>query len=88
MIREDSDVLDVETQAIKDEEKKLKVSAVRSKARYYVSLSPLVERRAVEFTEYGIKPMDALHLASAEKGADVFITVDKRILKKAKEFIP
>ncbi len=81
----DSEVLDIESQAIQDEEKRVKVNAVRDRAKYYVSLSPQVEQRASEFIGYGIKPMDALQLASAEKGAEVFITVDKRLLKKARK---
>jgi predicted nucleic acid-binding protein len=33
--------------------------------------------------DYGIKPLDALHLASAESGkADYFCTCDDKIIKK------
>jgi len=81
----DSEVLDIESQAIQDEKKKVRINAVRDRAKYYVSLSPEVEQRALQFIEHGIKPMDALQLASAEKGAEVFITVDKRFLKKARK---
>jgi len=81
----DSEVLDAECQLIPDEDKKARVNAVRSRARYYVKLSPYVKKRAKTFLQYGIKPMDALQIASAEKGADIFITVDKRLLKKAKK---
>ena len=81
----DSEVLDAECQLIPDEDKRARVNAVRSKARYYVKLSPYVKERAGAFIRYGIKPMDALQLASAERGADIFITVDKRLLKKAKK---
>jgi predicted nucleic acid-binding protein len=80
----DSEILDVETQAIPDKLKRSRVNAVRSKAKYYVTISPEVEHRALQLVEFGIKPMDSLQLASAEKGADIFITVDKRLLKKAK----
>jgi len=85
LILVDSEVLDAECQLIPDEEKKARVNAIRSKAQYYVKLSPHVKERAKTFLQYGIKPMDALQLASAEKGADIFITVDKRLLKKAKK---
>ena len=81
----DSEVLDAECQLIPNEDKKARVNAIRSRARYYVKLSPYVKKRAKTFLQYGIKPMDALQLASAEKGADIFITVDKRLLKKAKK---
>ena len=36
-----------------------------------------------EIETLGVKPKDALHLASAEKaGCDWFLTTDKRLLKK------
>jgi len=38
------------------------------------------------FVERGIKPLDALHLASAEAaGVDYLCTCDDRFLKKAKQ---
>jgi predicted nucleic acid-binding protein len=41
--------------------------------------------QAKSFIKIGIKPLDALHLASAEKGkADYFCTCDDKFLKKAK----
>lgn len=42
------------------------------------------EKRAIELTESGFKPVDAFHIASAEKGgADVFLTTDDKLLRKA-----
>ena len=79
----DSEILDIEIESISDEEKRSRINSIRSKAKYYVTISREVKKRAKEFLEYGIKPMDALQLASAEKGANMFITVDKRLLKKA-----
>ncbi|MBA4125004.1 MAG: PIN domain-containing protein [Acidobacteria bacterium] len=44
-----------------------------------------VEKRAQEFEKFGIKPIDALHLASAEAGqAEYFCTCDDKLLRKAK----
>ncbi|PKO05921.1 MAG: hypothetical protein CVU41_09875 [Chloroflexi bacterium HGW-Chloroflexi-3] len=44
--------------------------------------------RALEFLIFGIKPLDALHLALAESGqADYFCTCDDNILKKSKQII-
>ena len=41
--------------------------------------------RAKAFQEMGVKKMDALHLASAEKAqCDWFFTTDKGILKKVR----
>uniref|UniRef100_UPI004057AA44 hypothetical protein n=1 Tax=Candidatus Electrothrix sp. TaxID=2170559 RepID=UPI004057AA44 len=39
--------------------------------------------RAKEFEQEGLQAFDALHLACAEKGADVFLTVDDGLLKRA-----
>ena len=41
---------------------------VLAKATSYVILEPDVEKRAKEFGRLGLKPLDALHLASAEAG--------------------
>jgi predicted nucleic acid-binding protein len=58
---------------------------VLAKARTFVSLTDSIEDRARTFTTAGIKPLDALHLASAEEArVDYFCTCDDRFLKKAK----
>ncbi len=58
---------------------------VLSRARTFVRLNEHVEKRAAKFVVLGIKPLDALHLASAEEaGADHFCTCDDRFLQKAK----
>jgi len=59
---------------------------VLSQANEFVNLSEIIEQRARIFEKEGIKPLDALHLASAEEaGADYFCTCDDRFLKKAKK---
>ena len=58
---------------------------VLSRARTFVRLNKRVEKRAAEFVAVGIKPLDALHLASAEEAqVDLFCTCDDRFLQKAK----
>jgi predicted nucleic acid-binding protein len=58
---------------------------VLSRARSSVRLSERVEKRAARFVAIGIKPLDALHLASAEDAkVDCFCTCDDRFLRKAK----
>jgi predicted nucleic acid-binding protein len=58
---------------------------VLSRARTFVRLNERVEKRAAKFMALGIKPLDALHLASAEEAkADRFCTCDDRFLQKAK----
>ena len=61
-------------------------SALES-AQLYVVVNEGVERRANTFVQFGIKPFDALHLASAEEvEADYFCTCDDRFLRRAKTF--
>jgi predicted nucleic acid-binding protein len=58
---------------------------VLSKAKTFVTLSERVEKQAGKFETLGIKPLDALHLASAEDAqADYFCTCDDRLFKRAK----
>lgn len=59
-------------------------SALES-AKFYVIVNENIEHRANEFANFGIKPLDALHLASAEEAeADYFCTCDVRFLRRAK----
>jgi len=49
-----------------------------------IKLDTFIEQRANELQQYGIKPLDALHLATAEQAnADYFCTCDDRFLKRA-----
>jgi predicted nucleic acid-binding protein len=55
-----------------------------SGARASVALNAQIEKRARELHRAGIKPLDALHLASAEEAAaDYLCTCDDRFLKQA-----
>ena len=54
-------------------------------ATSFVAADPALLRRATEFEAQGMRPLDALHLASAEGGrAGSFVTCDDRILKGAR----
>ena len=58
---------------------------VLSNAAVFVHTESQIEERARTFLAEGIKPVDALHLASAvEAKADYFCTCDDRFLKRAK----
>ena len=58
---------------------------VLAKATVFVPTDSDVEKRAQTFQAEGIKPLDALHLASAVIAkADYFCTCDDRFLKRAK----
>ena len=55
-------------------------------AKIKVKTSSFIEERAAEFQEMGFSSYDATHIASAERSqADVFLTTDDRLLKKARK---
>src|SRR5262245_16059323 len=59
-------------------------TAVLSNAGVFTATGQRVEARARQFEATGMKPLDALHLASAvEADADFFCTCDDRLLKRA-----
>ena len=52
---------------------------------HYVETTDSVVHKAEQYTAAGVKPLDALHLATAvEAGADYFCSCDDRLLKRAK----
>jgi len=58
---------------------------VLTKATVFIHTDDHIEQRARAFQAEGIKPLDALHLASAAAAkADYFCTCDERFLKRAK----
>lgn len=59
--------------------------SVLTSAKSRITVIPSIELRAREFVKLGVKPLDALHLASAEAAqADYFCTCDDRFLKRTK----
>jgi len=53
-------------------------------AKEYVKLTEQTEKRAAFFQQNGLKPIDSLHLASAETAeSDVFLTTDDRLFRAA-----
>jgi len=60
--------------------------AVLEKANTVIYIDDIIEQRARLFVEVGIKPLDALHLASAEAAeVEYLCTCDDRFLKKARQ---
>lgn len=60
--------------------------AILDKANTIIAINDIIEKRVVLFIERGIKPLDALHLASAEAAdVDYLCTCDDRFLKKARQ---
>jgi predicted nucleic acid-binding protein len=62
--------------------------AVLAKAQMTVMLDEDTEKRAGELISRGLKPFDALHVASAEAaGADFLCTCDDRLLRRLRQLI-
>jgi len=60
--------------------------AVLSKAKDVINVTEKVIVRAENLMTFGIKPLDALHLALAETGnADYFCSCDDRLLQNARK---
>ena len=59
-------------------------TTVLAEAQSVVPLTEKAEARAGDILKYGIKPLDALHLALAESGnADYFCTCDDKLMRNA-----
>jgi predicted nucleic acid-binding protein len=79
-----SDALVFETERNPHPLRKRHALEVLAKATLFVQTDRQVEERARTYHALGIKPLDALHLASAvEARADYFCTCDDRLLRRA-----
>jgi len=80
-----SEVVDYEISKIPDSERREKVGILAPLAKDKIILEDEIIKRAKEIEKLGIKAMDALHVACAEKSADVMLTTDDSLIKKVKE---
>ena len=78
-----SDVLDYEISNTSDENKRRNLLGVNSMAVKTISLTNIIKDRASYFESFGVQAFDAMHLACAENGSDILLTVDDRFIKKA-----
>jgi len=76
-----SDALSFEISRIPDERRMRKVRNFLNVSREYVTINRSVSTRYHEFTELGIDPADALHLACAESAGAVLLTTDDAIIR-------
>lgn len=80
-----SDILAFETERNPNPTRRAYASEILAKTEQWVALNESIEKRARELNSMGIKPLDALHLASAEAAhADYFCTCDDKLLRFAK----
>jgi len=79
-----SEVLDYEIEQTPDQTRRRRALAAVSRVHGRIPVDNAVRERAKELHEHGFQPLDAFHLACAEKGdADVFLTTDDQILRVA-----
>ena len=78
-----SEVIELEISKIPDLDKRSKVEMLYSIAKESVRVDDDIERRALELRDLGFGSYDALHIACAERGADVMLTTDDKLLKNA-----
>ena len=79
-----SEAIDYEISKIPDDERKKGVKVLATISKYKVTVDENILRRASEFENIGLKSIDALHLACAEKSVEVMLTTDDEIVKKVK----
>ena len=78
-----SDVLIFENSKNPYEERKLFVNAVLKHAKQFQIVDEKILKKVQRIETLGIKGIDALHLACAEKsGVDTFISCDDKIIKQ------
>jgi predicted nucleic acid-binding protein len=83
-----STVLEAEVAQISNPEKLQQVRIALNLARIKVLSSAAVQARASELIDVGFTIYDAAHIASAERGnADVFLSTDDRLVKRAKRLV-
>ncbi len=78
-----SEVLRFEIDRIPNQYRKVQATEMLKLATHVIELNDEIEAQADDFINSGVKPLDALHLASASwANADYFCTCDDRLLKK------
>lgn len=80
-----SDILTFETERNPNLTRREYAAATLRRARQWVILTEAIEQRARTLMTRNFKPLDALHLASAEAAsADYFCTCDDKLLRRAR----
>jgi len=78
-----SKILDFEISYNPFPKRRTTISAWKRRATVFVATDEGILTRAEDFESVGIRPKDAIHIASAEAGGcDWFLTTDRGILKK------
>ncbi|MEE8056546.1 MAG: PIN domain-containing protein [Pseudomonadales bacterium] len=78
-----SDILKFEIDNTSDEQRRNNLYSIYDLAKINIKLTDSIKNRAKQFEGLGVQAFDAMHLASAENNADIFLTTDDRFVKKA-----
>ncbi len=79
-----SEYLDFEIGQTPDRERARRVHALLRDVTVRVEMAPALLARARVLERHGLRGLDALHVAAAEKGrADLLVTTDDRLVKRA-----
>jgi predicted nucleic acid-binding protein len=80
-----SEALDLEIAANPDAERRARALALASCRHRLVLVGMAEARRASDLEAHGLQPYDALHVACAEVAADVLLTTDDSLVRKARD---
>ena len=82
-----SQALDIEIDRSPDADQRSRMKRIAGYIGQVVAIEKKELNRASEFEKLGFGGFDAIHLACAESGkADIFLSTDDRLLKRAKRF--
>lgn len=81
-----SEVIDYEISKIPDEERRRKVEILSSIAKEKILVDEKIVSKAKELQKLGFRPIDSLHIACAEISAEIMLTTDDELVKKAKNY--
>jgi predicted nucleic acid-binding protein len=82
-----SEVIESELRQTPDTQRMELIMAALAIASDKAQLDSVTKQRAVELVKLGLKHFDAAHIASAEAiAADVFLTTDDRLIRKATRY--
>ncbi|MCI5207445.1 MAG: PIN domain-containing protein [Candidatus Electrothrix sp. ATG2] len=76
-------IAQLEIDQVPDEDRRKKLQLLSGQSDDVITIDKTISSRAKELEGKGLQAFDALHLACAEDGADVFLTVDDKLLKQA-----
>jgi predicted nucleic acid-binding protein len=79
-----SEMIEAELRQTPDRNKAESIMAALTIAKHKVVIDSGLKQRASELVQFGIKSIDAVHVASAEAAkVDVFLTTDDRLMRTA-----